>query len=278
MPLLKAENLPFGEEVSLISSNKDGLVALDKPAGVLSHPNNAKDIPRSLLNASYDYDKEVFSWSSDHGEEYNAWLINRLDSATSGVILLSLAEELSKEIKHQFATHMVSKTYYAIVKGKPSRPAGNWNDSLQKDVYRGNRLVKGGQRVNARSRYQVNKLPTGGFPVSMLKLMPFTGRTHQLRVQCKKHGHPIVGDKTYGSFSFNREVEGTCGVGRMLLHSAETHVKYSYKGKPREFHAESPLPEDFNTVLRYRPGLIRTQLASQQQAVSSKLSQRAFKQ
>ncbi|MEM7792602.1 MAG: RNA pseudouridine synthase [Verrucomicrobiota bacterium] len=277
MPVSKAEDLPFGPHVGLISSNRDGLVALDKPAGVLSHPNNAKDIPRSLLNANYDYEKEVFSWSSENGEEHKAWLINRLDSATSGVILLSLTEELSQEIKHQFATHMVSKTYYAIVKGKPSRPAGNWSDSLQKDVYRGNRLVKGGQRINARSRFQVSKLPTGGFPVALLKLMPFTGRTHQLRVQCKKHGHPIVGDRTYGSFSFNREVEGTCGIGRMLLHSTETHVKYSFKGKPCEFRAESALPEDFNMVLRYRPGLMRTQLASQQPAVSSKLSQRAFK-
>ncbi|MEM8868644.1 MAG: RluA family pseudouridine synthase [Verrucomicrobiota bacterium] len=273
----KPEDLPLGVGVRLLLANEDGLVALEKPIKVLSHPNSEKDISRSLLEAEYDYEGEFFHWNRS-GTSQRAWLVNRLDSGTSGVILLTLNEALSQEMKRQFATHMVSKTYYAIVKGTPSKPTGNWNDTLQKDVYRANRLVKGGQRVPAKARYQVNKIPTGGFPVSLLKLMPVTGRTHQLRVQCKKHGHPIVGDTTYGSFSFNREVEDTSGVGRMLLHAAETHVKYAYQGKHREFHASSPLPEAFNEVLRYRPGLLKTQLASQQPTkVSPKLAQRRFR-
>jgi 23S rRNA-/tRNA-specific pseudouridylate synthase len=85
--------------------------------------------------------------------------------------------------------------------------------------------------------------------------MPVTGRTHQLRVQCSKHGHPIVGDRTYGKFSFNREIKTETGVKRLLLHSTETTLRYAYRGKAREFRAESPMPDAFNTVLRFRPGL-----------------------
>jgi hypothetical protein len=104
----------------------------------------------------------------------------------------------------------------------------------------------------------VIKSPTGGFPVSLIKLMPLTGRTHQLRVQCKKHGLPIVGDRTYGSFSFNKEIAIKVETKRMMLHSAETIVHYCYKGKVRELIAKSELPEDFQAVMSYRPGLNRS--------------------
>ena len=87
--------------------------------------------------------------------------------------------------------------------------------------------------------------------------MPVTGRTHQLRIQCKKHNLPIVGDRTYGSFSFNKEVVMRTKIKRMMLHSSETVVNYSFEGKVRQFTAKSDLPEDFQTVLDYRPGLKR---------------------
>lgn len=64
-----------------------------------------------------------------------------------------------------------------------------------------------------------------------------------------------MGDRSYGSFSFNREVIAETGVKRMLLHSSETSLKYAFKGKLREFSASSPLPEAFNEVLRFRPGM-----------------------
>lgn len=238
----------------MITSNQDGLVALDKPVGVMSHPNKREDRKRSLLNAHYDYDAEVFIWKVGD-VEHRAWLINRLDSPTSGVILVALNGEINTTIKQMFSTNKVSKVYYALVKHTPRVPAGAWNDTLKKDVYRGKNLIKGGQRIPAKTRYQMLKAPTGGFPVALLKLMPLTGRTHQLRVQCKKHRHPIVGDRTYGSFSFNREVVAETGQKRMMLHSGETTMRYAFKGQLRDFHAESELPEAFSAVMRFRPGL-----------------------
>lgn len=248
------ESLPTGDDVRLLRHNGDGLVALEKPAGLLSHPNSKKDIPKSLLKASYDLDAEAYSWDED-GERKRAWLVNRLDSATSGVILLALDAELARVVKEQFSSHRVNKTYYAVVRHSPSQSGGTWQDTLKKDVYRGSRLFKGGQKIPAKTRYQLLTSPKGGFPVSLLKLMPVTGRTHQLRVQCSKHGHPIVGDRSYGKFSFNREVRAETGVKRLLLHSAETSLRYAFRGQAREFRAESPIPESFNTVMRFRPGV-----------------------
>lgn len=254
LQITQASDLPLGRGVRLITSNQHGLVALDKPVGVMSHPNKDGDIKRSLLNAGYDYDGEVFTWQVGD-VKHRAWLVNRLDSPTSGVILLALNEEISQTIKQLFSTHKVTKVYYALVKRAPSVPAGSWSDTLKKDVYRGKQLVKGGQRIPAKTRYQVVKTPTGGFPVALLRLIPLTGRTHQLRVQCQNHRHPIVGDRTYGSFSFNKEVAIETGEKRMMLHSGETSMRYAFQGKMHDFKAESELPEAFNEVMRFRPGL-----------------------
>lgn len=266
--------LPLNNGVSLLAQNEDGLIALEKPFGALSHPNAPEENRRSLLVADYDYEEECYTWIDDAGTTRRAWLINRLDSPTSGVILLGLNAKISQAIKKEFATHRVTKIYYALVRGTPRTPVGAWVDHLRKDVRRGNRVIKRGQIVPARARYQTIISPTGGFPVTLIKLMPLTGRTHQLRVQCKNHGLPIVGDRTYGSFSFNKEVAMRVETKRMMLHSGETIVKYYYNGKPRQFSAKSELPEDFQTVLDYRPGLNRPQL---KQTRSPLLADRRFK-
>ncbi len=252
--ITQASDLPLGRGVRLITSNQHGLVALDKPAGVMSHPNQEADTKRSLLQARYDYDGEVYRWKVGD-VVHRAWLVNRLDSPTSGVILIALNEAIHTTIKQLFSTRKVTKVYYALVKNTPSVPAGSWSDSLQKDVYRGKKLIKGGQRIPAKTRYQVLKVPTAGLPVALLRLMPLTGRTHQLRVQCKNHRHPVVGDRTYGSFSFNKEVAIETGEKRMMLHSAETSMRYPFHGKMHDFKAESELPEAFATVMHFRPRL-----------------------
>jgi 23S rRNA-/tRNA-specific pseudouridylate synthase len=268
------DQLPLNTGVNIIAHNEDGLVALDKPAGAMSHPNTSEDNRRSMLVADYDLEQECYTWSGESGQVQRAWLINRLDSPTSGVILIGLNPEITSTIKQQFATHKITKIYYALVRGKLRAPAGSWSDQLKKDVHRGSRLVKQGRVVSAKTRYQSIKSPTGGFPVTLMKLMPLTGRTHQLRVQCKKHGLPIVGDRTYGSFSFNKEVVMCAETKRMMLHSGETLVRYSFKGKLREFIAKSELPDDFHAVMAYRPGL---KAPSPKPKPSSVLEGRRFK-
>lgn len=249
------QDLPLNRGVHVLESNEDGLVALEKPTGAMSHPNNSRDIKRSLLTASYDYENEFYFWKDENGQEKKAWLINRLDSPTSGIILLGLNPEIAETVKQEFSTHKVTKIYHALVRHQPSRNAGIWSDVISKDLVNNGRRLKKGRRINAKSGYQLIKKPIGGFPIALLKLTPVTGRTHQLRIQCRKHGHPIVGDRSYGNFPFNKEVALSTGERRMMLHSSEVTVHYSYKGKARTFHAHSELPQTFSTVMGYRPGL-----------------------
>ena len=104
---LELANLPLGKGVKVLNYNEDGLVALEKPQGLLSHPNSKKDINRSLLRSDYYLNEESYEWKNADGTIGKAWLLNRLDSATSGVILLSLNEAITPGIKDLFARRKV---------------------------------------------------------------------------------------------------------------------------------------------------------------------------
>ncbi|PXA03815.1 RNA pseudouridine synthase [Coraliomargarita sinensis] len=249
------DELPLNKGVHLLAANEDGLVALEKPFGAMSHPNKATDIKRSMIQASYDYENEYFFWETEEGVERKVWLINRLDSPTSGVILVGLNPEIAAIIKQEFSTHKVTKNYHALVRHKPHKHAGIWADVISKDLVNNGRKIKKGRQIKAKSGYQLVKTPVGGFPIALLKLVPVTGRTHQLRIQCSKHGHPIVGDRSYGNFRFNKEVVLETGEKRMMLHASECIVNYTYKGKAKTFRAHSELPEAFQAVLGFRPGM-----------------------
>jgi tRNA pseudouridine65 synthase len=276
--MITVEQLPLTPGVRVLSFNKDGLVALDKPAGVRSHPNTEDQRKPSILEAAYDYDGEVFSWQDAAGHECQAWLINRLDSPTSGILLLGLNPEIAAVIKQQFAEHKVDKVYYGSVRHKPKLIGGTWVDRLRKPSSHSRPSKRPVQEVPAMTRYKWMKSPSVGLPISLIKLMPMTGRTHQLRIQCHKHGHPIVGDRTYGDFSFNREVSKQTHIKRMFLHAGSTSVRYAFEGKSRSFEANSPLPEDFETVLDFRPGVSRGIEANRlENKPNSRLSGRRFR-
>jgi 23S rRNA-/tRNA-specific pseudouridylate synthase len=252
---LELTKLPFGRGVKVLNHNKDGLLALEKPQGLLSHPNSSRDTNRSLLRCNYHLDQEMYEWKNEDGSSGRAWLLNRLDSVTSGVILLSLNENLTPIIKELFARRKVSKVYHAVVRGKPSSLSGIWEDTFLKAPIKGKKLSNRGVIQKAKSRYHILQKSTIGFPLSLVRLMPLTGRTHQLRMQCAKHRSPIVGDQNYGSFSFNRDVTHETGVSRLMLHSSITKLSYFFNNRSYEFSAESELPAVFHALLSFRPGM-----------------------
>lgn len=241
-------DLPLGNGVQALASSRHGLIALEKPAGLMSHPNCQGRHDRCLLAAEYDYEKEVYFWKAGDAI-HHVWLLNRLDSPTSGVILLALNETLVPVIRQLFVSHKVQKTYHALVKNTPLPSAGCWKDTLKQDAYKGAKVSKSESEHFARTHYQVISESSGDLPVSLVKLMPVTGRTHQLRIQCHYHRHPIVGDRTHGDFTFNRKVSSATGQKRMMLHASEIALSYHFQGRKYNFHANSELPEPFTELM-----------------------------
>jgi len=270
--------LPLGRGVELVAHDANGVAALCKPAGLLSHPNAAGDEARSLLRAPYDLKEECYEWSSfvgaDKRRAASVWdreplakegglrslfLLNRLDSATSGLLLVCANRELALKIRQRFRERAVHKVYAALVFGKLGQgQSGNgrpiiWRDRLNIEKRGGQirtKAIKSGVGVSAETRVSVLR---DGQGVSLLKLEPLTGRSHQLRVQCARRGLPIVGDATYGDFAANRAFakvhHGTRG--RLFLHSLETRFDYEWRGKKHAFTARSPLPEEFGPLVSY---------------------------
>jgi tRNA pseudouridine65 synthase len=241
-------SIPLGTGVGVIKYDANGLAALSKPAGVLSHPNTPKDEPRALIRASYDKDAEYFTWGRAEGRETRLWLLNRLDSATSGVVLVAASESLANEVKSLFAQHAVTKIYNALVFGRPRAPRETWRDRLSVER-RGSHVRAGAGQIPAASEMRVLDAHGGQGGVTLLELRPLTGRTHQLRVQCAKRQLPIVGDATYGDFKRNREFARIAGTKRLFLHSLSTRVEYSHGGRKYSFAAEAALPSEFVSAL-----------------------------
>jgi 23S rRNA-/tRNA-specific pseudouridylate synthase len=239
------EGLPLGRDVRLITRDANGIAAFAKPAGVLSHPNAPRDEPRALLTCAYDHQKECFFWRAASGVENRLWLLNRLDSATSGVILAADSETLALTIKQQFARRQVHKIYQALVFGAPRVPQQIWNDRLAVAKRDGIIRTRSAGPTTAVAHVTVLRRFPGPPPLALVQLDPKTGRSHQLRVQCARRGLPIVGDQTYGDFRLNREFAKATGCRRLFLHSLATHFSYELNGRTHAFTATAPLPAEF---------------------------------
>lgn len=247
--------IPFGRGVRLLTSHPSGLLAVEKPEGILAHPNHgeAGDRESTLIQGNYSMEEEAFHIRDGLGGIRRVYLLNRLDSPTSGVLLLSLDAGLADAVKELFAKSKVAKKYVAIVKGRGLRqPRGTWQDQLVKSKGPGGGVRSGtsaGGGAPAVTLYQWEKAAAEPLPLSLLKLEPRTGRTHQLRVQTAEHGHPILGDRTYGDFEFNKTFGSARGFKRLFLHAFSTELTMEWQGKPLTFSAVSPIPQEFHEAL-----------------------------
>jgi len=243
------EEVPWGAGVVLLERHPCGLLALSKPAGTLSHPNESKDQGRSLLQASYSLEQECYEWTNSSGKPGSLWLLNRLDSGTSGVILLAESQELALAIKAGFRRKHIRKVYTALVFGTPSVPVQAWRDLLSVDKKGGQVRTRAAGNIPCESRMRLLQKVRGQPLLSLIQLEPKTGRSHQLRVQCALRKLPIVGDQTYGDFGANRRFAKETGLKRLFLHSQETSFDFEYQGRTHPFRAQAPLPEEFKAAM-----------------------------
>ena len=237
------KDLPLHPDVCILGRHPSGILALEKPAGLLSHPNKPGITHNSLLAAGYDPKLETYSW-----EGGRLHLNNRLDSPTSGIVLASLDPKTAKAVNDLFRKKQVAKNYLAITRGIPKIKRGDWADRITRDRQDGKiRVAKGGGGRPARTTFELLQSSRKSRSLALLKLTPLTGRTHQLRVQAALHRFPILGDRNYGDFRFNRQFQKETGHKRLFLHAH--HISLIVPGGNETFTAESPMPEEFEMVL-----------------------------
>ena len=217
----------------------DRFVVFDKPAGVsLQTPPSAPAAGAERLRAALG----AADRSALEGREI--LLVHRLDTPTSGLVLAALDDDEHRRLATEISARRPSratKTYLAIVWGRPRPAAGAFDAALGPDRADRRRMRVDPEGRSARSEYAV---AAAARHVSLLALWPVTGRTHQLRVHLAAAGHPIVGDDLYGGPRHRAisdpKLRRALAPQRAMLHAFRLELPAL---SPSRF--EAPIPADF---------------------------------
>ncbi len=217
--------------LTILFRNRD-YVVVDKPAGLPVHGG-----PRTTRSV-----EDCFPQLGPR--RVGPWLAHRLDTDTSGCLLVALRRAALHAAQAEFAAGRVRKTYWAVVQGAPPTPTGSTDARLQK------RTAPNGwhMTVTQTGEPALTTWRTLGSAngLTWLELHPQTGRTHQIRVHCAHLGCPLVGDPIYGDAQ---------GKLQLLARSLEIDVSETVR-------ATAPVPEHMTRHLaRLSPAGTRAETA-----------------
>lgn len=213
----------------------DAVIVVDKPAGMPSHALRAHE-SNTVANFLLGRDPGLAQVGKGDRE---AGLVHRLDTDTSGILLAARTPAAHRALRQQFALRQVLKEYLVLVEGRVAA-SGVVRTPIAHDRHNRRKM-----RVALRPEPGAREALTHFRPIdargdrTLLAVRIPTGVTHQIRVHLASIGHPIVGDRLYGS--------ATRGATRQLLHAAKLGFAHPTTGEPMQI--SSPLPTDFTKVL-----------------------------
>lgn len=176
------------------------LIAIDKPAGLLSVPGRGED-------------KQDCAWRRVQAQFPEALVVHRLDQATSGLLLFARGADAQRSLSRLFEQRRIVKRYIAEVWGELDAAEGEIDLPLAADWPNRPRQIV--DPVRGRPSLTRWRRLAVGHGRSRLELEPLSGRAHQLRVHCLSLGHPIVGDALY---------DPARPAPRLLLHATQLQL------------------------------------------------------
>ena len=243
---LIGEPLPL----SVLYEDEDVLV-VNKAAGMVVHP-AAGCASGTLVNAILHYCPAI----AGIGGERRPGIVHRLDKDTSGVMIVAKNDLAMRSLMEQFKSRTVHKEYLALVYGSMTGERGEIDRAIGR--HRTDRKRMSSLRVIGKSRqaitqwmveerYAVPLTARGIAWYCLIRLEPWTGRTHQIRVHLADANHPVVGDRVYGrrhlSAGLDDRVGGrVAGFPRQALHAETLELDHVRTGTRMRFCA--PLPDD----------------------------------
>jgi tRNA pseudouridine32 synthase/23S rRNA pseudouridine746 synthase len=169
--------------VNILLSDDD-IIIVDKAPGLLSVPGRGADKLDSVSHRLSLQFEEVH-------------IVHRLDMATSGIMVFARSKDTLRNLQQQFQNRKTEKSYQAIVAGSLTPTQGAINLPMRCDwPNRPKQMVCYEFGKKSLTRWRVMDYINGN---TRLELLPFTGRSHQLRIHCEALGHPILGDNLYGT-------------------------------------------------------------------------------
>ena len=194
------------------------IIAVDKPAGLLSVPGRGPHLADCLLSRVQAAFPQVL-------------LVHRLDRDTSGVMVFALTPHSQRHLSAQFETRKVRKSYLARLAGRLQPKTGRVELPL---------IVDWDHRPRQKVCHRTGKPALTDWRVlrhdgdeTRVRLMPRTGRSHQLRVHMLALGHVILGDPLYATGA-------AADHPRLMLHSQELRLNHPESGRGMRFRAPAP--------------------------------------
>lgn len=230
--------------LDIIHEEHDFLV-INKPAGLLVHPTETSTEP-TLTDALIAHDPAL----AEVGDPGRPGLVHRLDRDTSGIMVIPRTPEMYTLLKDAFANREVKKEYLALVSGKLPKDVGEITFSIGRSRRSGRMAVRGADEEGraAKTAYEVlRRWPHQ----TLVRVMPETGRMHQIRAHFLALGHPIVGDSVYRTRwqkkrEIQRDPKRPKKIQRLMLHAQK--ISFTDRtGTQRSF--ETPLPDAFQKFL-----------------------------
>lgn len=194
------------------------IVVVDKPAGLLSVPGRGDDLSDCLIARLRGVFPEVL-------------LVHRLDLDTSGVMVFALTKSAQVDLGQQFERRKTKKVYVARVSGQIAEKTGQVNLPLTVDWP--NRPRQHVNHETGRPAVTDWSVVRSNAAETRIRLMPQTGRSHQLRVHMQAIGHPILGDTLYA--------EGEAAAHpRLMLHAESLSFRHPDSKVSMKFTAPCP--------------------------------------
>jgi 23S rRNA pseudouridine1911/1915/1917 synthase len=215
-------------ELELLFEDRDILVVA-KPAGLLTIA-TAKEKRATAYAMLFDYVK-----SKPTAERL--FIVHRLDRDASGLLVFAKNERAKRQLQDQFKNHSAGRTYLAVVEGALASDRVTIESYLAENAayrcYSTRDRRKGKWAVTHVTVLKRSQART------LVQVRLETGRKHQIRVHLAERGHPVVGDKTYGS--------ARNPVCRLCLHAARLVFKHPQTRRVMEFDA--PAPAEFGRLV-----------------------------
>lgn len=243
------------KNLTIIFENED-LVAINKPAGMLSIPDRSQSEPslKDILQERYDSLERL---DKDQGITIRIFTVHRLDKDTSGLILFAKNEASHKYLSNLFQERKIEKYYLGVVHGSPLNTSASIDAPISE-----HRLQKGMMTIHRGGKPSLTtyEVLEANKHYSLISFQLHTGRTHQVRVHAKHIGHPLVYDALYGDgqpllvssfkkkykLSKNDEVEKPL-INRLALHSHKL-IFENMNGDSMELVAE--MPKEFSALMK----------------------------
>ncbi len=221
------------------------IVAVDKPAPIPTHALDP-DEEWTLVNGLIQHFPEI----ADVGKSLSPGIVHRLDTGTSGIVLVARNSRAYEDLRAQFRRNEVEKGYIVLVSGN-TPDKGKIRGFLGHDPSDRRRMrlfprMEDGKRYHARwseTRYEVVERLRN---FTLLGVSMKTGVMHQIRAHLSSIGHPVVGDYLYGYISDDCAVD--LPEGRFFLHAYL--ISFLHPKTKKRLTLKSPLPRELVEVLK----------------------------